>query len=110
MGVGFLCSHNELKEVPLVHTSFLLLLQYLKMGSLHDPVIDDVKNYKVCEEAMDKMGMTATDRQAVYQLVAAVLHLGNIAFEENVEDTKGFVFGYFNCIAYFNYITYKNKM
>ncbi|XP_041352149.1 unconventional myosin-VI-like [Gigantopelta aegis] len=63
--------------------------QYLKMGSLHDPVIDDVKNFKVCDEAMAKMGLSPGDRQLVYQLVAAVLHLGNVAFEDNTEDSKG---------------------
>ncbi|XP_064618049.1 unconventional myosin-VI-like [Liolophura sinensis] len=63
--------------------------QYLKSGSLHDPILDDVKDFRVMHEAMTKMGMTDPDKMAVYTLVAAVLHMGNISFEENHEDSKG---------------------
>lgn len=63
--------------------------QYLKKGSLHDPVLDDVRDFRVCDEAMSKMGISDADKLAIFTLVAAVLHLGNITFEENHEDTKG---------------------
>ncbi|XP_033741492.1 unconventional myosin-VI-like isoform X2 [Pecten maximus] len=63
--------------------------QYLKDGSLSDPVIDDVQNFKICDDAMKHLGFSDVDRLSVYKLVAGVLHLGNIGFEENHEDTKG---------------------
>ncbi|KAK3097679.1 hypothetical protein FSP39_012037 [Pinctada imbricata] len=63
--------------------------QYLKMGSLRDPVLDDVKDFKVCDNAMTHLGISVDEKQSIYTIVAALLHLGNIAFEENVEDTKG---------------------
>ncbi|OWF36327.1 Unconventional myosin-VI [Mizuhopecten yessoensis] len=63
--------------------------QYLKDGSLSDPVIDDVQNFKICDDAMKHLGFSDSDRLSVYKLVAGVLHLGNISFEENHEDTKG---------------------
>ena len=59
------------------------------MGSLHDPVIDDVRDFKVCDDAMTHLGMTEEERYSVYTIVASVLHLGNIGFEDNQEDTKG---------------------
>lgn len=63
--------------------------QFLKLGSLHDPVIDDVRDFKVCDDAMNHLGMTTDERFSVYTIVASVMHLGNIGFEDNHEDTKG---------------------
>ncbi|KAL4232927.1 Unconventional myosin-VI [Mactra antiquata] len=63
--------------------------QFLKNGSLHDPVIDDVRDFKVCDDAMNHLGMSSDERFSVYTIVASVLHLGNITFEDNHEDTKG---------------------
>lgn len=62
---------------------------FLKSGSLHDPVLDDVRDFKVCDDAMNHLGMSEDERFSVYTIVASVLHLGNIAFEDNHEDTKG---------------------
>ena len=38
---------------------------------------------------MDQMGVTAQDKLNIYSTVAAVLHLGNINFEDDPESTKG---------------------
>ncbi|KAL8606769.1 Unconventional myosin-VI [Nucella lapillus] len=81
----FFCTRQSEKALPQSRKS----PQYLKLGSLHDPVLDDVRDFKVCDDAMTKMGISATDRMAIFMLVAAVLHLGNVEFEENVEDAKG---------------------
>ncbi|WAR09213.1 MYO6-like protein [Mya arenaria] len=62
---------------------------FLKNGSLHDPVLDDVRDFKVCDDAMSHLGMSDDERFSVYTVVAAVLHLGNIEFEDNHEDTRG---------------------
>ena len=35
------------------------------------------------------MGLQEAERMSIYSVVAAVLHLGNISFEDNPEDTKG---------------------
>lgn len=61
----------------------------MKLGSLHDPVLDDVRDFKVCDEAMTKMGVSDADKMTIFMLVAAVLHLGNITFEDNHDDAKG---------------------
>lgn len=38
---------------------------------------------------MTRLGLTEVERMEIYTMVAAVLHLGNITFEDNPEDTKG---------------------
>ncbi|XP_076444553.1 unconventional myosin-VI-like [Babylonia areolata] len=63
--------------------------QHVKMGSLKDRVLDDVRDFKVCDEAMSKMGVSDEDKMAIFMMVAGVLHLGNIAFEENHDDSRG---------------------
>ncbi|XP_076076896.1 unconventional myosin-VI-like isoform X1 [Mytilus galloprovincialis] len=63
--------------------------QYLKDGSLHDPKLDDMNDFKTCDLAMTHLGISDEDKLSIYTLVAAVLHLGNLEFEENVDDAKG---------------------
>jgi hypothetical protein len=73
-------------------SQFLILpfiFQFLKFGSLRDIQLDDAKDFTVTDDAMTKMGMTANEKFAIYMVIAGVLHLGNIAFEENTEDRKG---------------------
>lgn len=38
---------------------------------------------------MNRLGLSNKERCEIYTIVAAVLHLGNIEFEENIESTKG---------------------
>ena len=38
---------------------------------------------------MDKIGLSAAEKADLFRVVAAVLHLGNITFEENLKDKKG---------------------
>ena len=70
--------------------------QFLKSGSLKDPVLDDFNDFKVCDDAMKHLGFKDEERLGTYSLVAAILHLGNIVFEENADDTSGLIF-YFMC-------------
>ena len=43
----------------------------------------------VHRQALATIGLGDKDRLAIYTTVAAVLHLGNVAFEDNPEDRKG---------------------
>ncbi|BFZ10301.1 hypothetical protein BsWGS_13340 [Bradybaena similaris] len=63
--------------------------QYLKQGSLRDTVLDDVNDFSICDAAMKHLGFGDQERTGIYSLVAAILHLGNVAFEENADDAKG---------------------
>ncbi|XP_058063778.1 myosin heavy chain 95F isoform X1 [Anopheles bellator] len=62
---------------------------HLKKGPLRDPVLDDYEDFRQLEEALGRLGLSEAERIQIYSLVAAVLHLGNIRFEENPEDMKG---------------------
>ena len=63
--------------------------QYLNPASLHDPSLQDAEGYRVLEQSMDKIGLSASEKADLFRVVAAVLHLGNITFEENLNDKKG---------------------
>jgi myosin-6 len=67
----------------------LRVVQFLKHGSLHDIQLDDCKDFGLTDKAMTSMGLSDAEKLAIYTTVAGVLHLGNVAFEENVEDSKG---------------------
>nr|XP_033192922.1 myosin heavy chain 95F isoform X1 [Bombus vancouverensis nearcticus]XP_033192923.1 myosin heavy chain 95F isoform X1 [Bombus vancouverensis nearcticus]XP_033192924.1 myosin heavy chain 95F isoform X1 [Bombus vancouverensis nearcticus] len=62
-------------------------------GTLHDPILDDVEGFNAIDQekatALTRLGLTEAERMEIYTMVAAVLHLGNITFEDNPEDTKG---------------------
>ncbi|XP_054709607.1 unconventional myosin-VI-like [Uloborus diversus] len=58
-------------------------------GSLYDPILDDVKNFKSLDKSLSNMGLSDSERHGIYTVVAAVLHLGNVSFEDNPDDCKG---------------------
>ncbi|GFS73987.1 myosin heavy chain 95F [Trichonephila clavipes] len=58
-------------------------------GSLHDPMLDDIRNFLALDKALNNMGLSENERQNIYTVVAAVLHLGNVSFEDNPDDCKG---------------------
>ncbi|XP_026680288.1 myosin heavy chain 95F [Diaphorina citri] len=60
-----------------------------KKGPLRDPMLDDVEDFKNMDQALGRLGLTELERYELYSMVAAVLHLGNISFEENLEESKG---------------------
>ena len=63
--------------------------QYLNPASLTDPAIHDAEEFKVLEQSMDHVGLSGAEKADIFRVVAAVLHLGNITFEENSRDKKG---------------------
>lgn len=52
-------------------------------------MLDDVTDFKQTDKAMSNLGMSDAEKLDIYSAVAAILHLGNITFEDNVEDAKG---------------------
>ena len=65
------------------------VLQFLKQGSLYDIQLDDVRDFGVTDNSMTLMGMEPGEKMAIYTIIAGVLHLGNIGFEDNHDDMKG---------------------
>ncbi|KAK3924050.1 Myosin heavy chain 95F [Frankliniella fusca] len=60
-----------------------------KNGSLNDPLLDDIDDFQSMDQALVRLGLAEEERLNIYAMVAAVLHLGNVCFEDNPEDTKG---------------------
>ncbi|KAL5282800.1 MYO6 family protein [Megaselia abdita] len=60
-----------------------------KKGPLKDPLIDDFEDFSALDKALSRLGLSGNDKFAIYALVAAVLHLGNISFEDMPDDVRG---------------------
>lgn len=63
--------------------------QHVKEGPLKDTLLDDVEDFDSLNGALSRLGLSDNEKLQIYTMVAAVLHLGNIEFEENPEDTRG---------------------
>ncbi|XP_053603321.1 myosin heavy chain 95F isoform X2 [Plodia interpunctella] len=57
--------------------------QQTAKGGLRDPILDDVEDFQRLHQALSRVGLTDAEKKGVYSVVAAVLHLGNIEFEED---------------------------
>ncbi|XP_037909530.1 myosin heavy chain 95F isoform X1 [Hermetia illucens] len=58
-------------------------------GPLRDPILDDYQDFQSLDEALNRLGLNQDSKFGIYALVAAVLHLGNITFEEIPDDVRG---------------------
>ncbi|KAJ6665842.1 hypothetical protein lerEdw1_001314 [Lerista edwardsae] len=66
--------------------------EYLKSGSLKDPLLDDHGDFNRMCTAMKKIGLDDEEKLDLFRVVAGVLHLGNIDFEE-AGSTSGSISG-----------------
>ncbi|XP_013109161.1 myosin heavy chain 95F isoform X2 [Stomoxys calcitrans] len=62
---------------------------HMKNGPLKDPIIDDYNHFQNLDKALGRLGLSEIQKLEIYSLVAAVLHLGNISFEEIPDDVRG---------------------
>lgn len=62
--------------------------QYLNQGTIKDKNLDDVKDFRLMDDAMNRVGFSSDEKNNIYRVIAAVLHLGNIAFQED-DSTQG---------------------
>ncbi|XP_056872074.1 myosin VIa isoform X2 [Takifugu flavidus] len=56
--------------------------EHMKSGPLKDPLLDDHGDFSRMCVAMKKIGLDDTEKLDLFRVVAGVLHLGNINFEE----------------------------
>ncbi|XP_051120458.1 myosin-6-like [Andrographis paniculata] len=47
--------------------------------------VDDAKEYKLTRQAMDTVGISSEEQDAIFRVIAAILHLGNIEFVKGKE-------------------------
>lgn len=59
-----------------------LVLQHFKVGALKDPLLDDKGDFNRMCVAMKRIGLDDTEKLDLFRVVAGVLHLGNVDFEE----------------------------
>ncbi|KAJ3056601.1 Unconventional myosin-Ie [Rhizophlyctis rosea] len=57
-------------------------------GEYHADGIDDVAEYEEVKRAMAVCQISEADKTSVFQIVAGILHMGNIAFVEDGNDAK----------------------
>lgn len=62
---------------------------HASQGAIQDQLIDDSKCYKQTDEALTNFGLNDQEKFAIYSIVAAVLHLGNISFCDDPDDNRG---------------------
>ncbi|XP_073682704.1 unconventional myosin-VI-like [Garra rufa] len=60
-----------------------------KVGALKDPLLDDLGDFNRMVTAMKKIGLDDTEKLNLFRVVAGVLHLGNIDFEETGSTSGG---------------------
>uniref|UniRef100_A0A8C2IV16 Unconventional myosin-VI n=1 Tax=Cyprinus carpio TaxID=7962 RepID=A0A8C2IV16_CYPCA len=60
-----------------------------KVGALKDPLLDDLGDFNRMVVAMKKIGLDDTEKLNLFRVVAGVLHLGNIDFEETGSTSGG---------------------
>lgn len=72
-----------------------------KNGFLKDSMVDDVADFARLSNALLEIGLNFALRDALFETIAGILHLGNIEFVENTEDSKGILmFFYFNFLGF----------
>ncbi len=65
-------------------------LQCLKTGLTVDvDGLDDVKDFAVMEKSMNDCGFDGNEKANVFRVTAAVLHIGQIDFEEDGQGNAG---------------------
>lgn len=64
----------------------------LSSGALRDELLDDYDDFQQLNKALSDIGLSDAEKVSVFQTVAAVLHLGNVQFVDDADDTKGRVF------------------
>uniref|UniRef100_A0A8C8LWS1 Unconventional myosin-VI n=1 Tax=Oncorhynchus tshawytscha TaxID=74940 RepID=A0A8C8LWS1_ONCTS len=63
--------------------------EHVKLGALKDPLLDDQGDFNRMCGAMKKIGLDDTEKLDLFRVVAGVLHLGNIDFEETGSTSGG---------------------
>ena len=70
----YFCSKETESKLPASRKS----KDHSKNGGMRDPIQDDYKNFFMVDKDLKNLGMSDSDRLAVYTTISAVLHLGNI--------------------------------
>jgi myosin heavy subunit len=63
--------------------------RYLNMSKEYDADgVNDVEEYAEMKRAMSVCNISASDQNCIFQIVASILHLGNVTFLEENNEAK----------------------
>ncbi|KAJ3119118.1 Unconventional myosin-Ie [Phlyctochytrium bullatum] len=80
------CTPEEKENLGMMEPKFF---HYLNMsGEYNADGIDDAAEYKDMKNGMRICNITGSDQTSVFQILAGILHLGNISFVEEGNDAK----------------------
>ncbi|VDK61597.1 unnamed protein product [Onchocerca ochengi] len=60
-----------------------------KDSDLHDELLDDYADFQRLLKGLRSIGFDTQELNTIFDIVGAILHLGDVHFVENIEDTKG---------------------
>ena len=84
------CSQYFLSsQTEKIVSSDRLSQQHKKKGALKDKMLDDYNNFQSLDRDLGNIGVSEADRMSVYTAIAAILHLGNVCFEDDPDDNRG---------------------
>ncbi|EGT39017.1 hypothetical protein CAEBREN_03457 [Caenorhabditis brenneri] len=63
--------------------------RFSEATSVSDSIISDIDDFAKLEKALGLSGMGDSEKMFIWSTIAGILHLGNIAFEENANDSRG---------------------
>ncbi|KAI0272140.1 myosin 5 [Russula aff. rugulosa BPL654] len=85
-----LCSGTPLKErKDLGLDTDITKFHYLKQGGPHStpiPGVDDAEEFRTTQQALSTIGISVEQQWAVFRLLAALLHLGNVKISQTRSD------------------------
>uniref|UniRef100_A0A1I8AD67 Unconventional myosin-VI n=1 Tax=Steinernema glaseri TaxID=37863 RepID=A0A1I8AD67_9BILA len=58
-------------------------------GFLEDSMVDDFADFQRLSKALEDLGIPRSQVDSIFDTIAALLHLGNVRFVENTEDSRG---------------------
>eukprot|EP01135_Chromosphaera_perkinsii_P006289 Nk52_evm18s485 gene=Nk52_evmTU18s485 len=62
--------------------------QYTKYGKSKIDAVDDARDFGVTRKAMDTFGISKQEQSAIFKILAAILHLGNVAITGTKSSSK----------------------
>ncbi|XP_065838355.1 unconventional myosin-VI-like [Oscarella lobularis] len=85
-----LCAGASAETRKKLHLAAAEGSKYLnKEGVIADPLTNDVKAFQIVQGALEKIGVSESDKMKMFRVVAAVLHLGNVQFAADTSNPKG---------------------
>ena len=89
-----LCKGGSKEQIEALHLNDYKKFEYLKKGSCFDvDDIDDAEEFKNVCSAMSKCGIQEDMQSKMFSILASILHLGNIKFEDKESSSGGEDYG-----------------